>query len=69
MATRFGLHVVDLCVEFVEARVEAGDVIFGGHVIDNMRKHLPHFLELVSFAAVISAKSTIPPSNENAPQL
>jgi hypothetical protein len=45
VADEGGLDAINLCLEFVEARIEPGDVILGRHVLNNMREHLADFLE------------------------
>jgi hypothetical protein len=39
-AGEIGLDAVDLCVELVDALVQAGDVIFRRHVLDDVGEHL-----------------------------
>jgi hypothetical protein len=43
--SKVGLDGVDLRVELVDADVQAGNVVFGRHVLDDMRKHISEFIE------------------------
>jgi hypothetical protein len=42
---KLGLDAVDLCVELVDALVQPGDVVFGRHMLDDMRQHISKFVE------------------------
>jgi hypothetical protein len=45
LPSEIGLDAVDLCVELVDAGVEAGDVVFRRHVLDDMGEHFTNLLK------------------------
>jgi len=51
------LDSVYLCVELADARVEAGDVIFRRHVLDNMGEHFAEFVERRFFGHALEVMS------------